>query len=175
MKTLLVLRHAKAENPASGMSDFDRALNERGRRQAQACGEFVKNRDLKVDLVLSSPALRARETSESLKSVAGLNGDIRFDQRIYEASSHTLFELLSEIDEAASPLMLVGHNPGLEDLIHMLTGRAEHLSPATIAKISFAFDQWNQVEENTGVLDWVCNQTNSPLTDRVPGIHATFL
>jgi len=137
------------------MPDFERVLSERGRGQAQACGEFLKQQNLKLDLVLSSPALRARETAESVISAAGLNCDIRFDQKIYEASSQTLFALVSEIDEARSSLMMVGHNPGLEDLIHMLTGRSEHLSPAMIAKISFEVEQWDGVSDNTSLLDWV--------------------
>ncbi len=137
------------------MSDFDRALNERGRGEAQAVGTFIKKQNVKLDLVLSSPAVRARETTETVLSASGLTNDIRFDQRIYEASPHSLLALLSEINEAASSLMLVGHNPGLEDLIHLLTGRSAHLSPATIAKISFEVDRWGRVDKNTGLLDWV--------------------
>lgn len=155
MKTLLVLRHAKAEDAVAGSPDFDRALSERGRIQAHSVGEFIKTRNEKFDLVLSSTASRARKTAETVISAAGLHCDIRFEQEIYEASWQVLRTLLLEIDEAVSSLMLVGHNPGLEDLILELTGRSEHLSPATIAKIGFEAEQWSRVRGNSGTLDWL--------------------
>lgn len=155
MKTLLILRHAKATDGVSGQPDFDRALNARGRGEALAVGEFIKKENVRLELVVSSPALRARETAETVVSASGLHGDIRFDQRIYEASRQVLNGLLLEIVDSVSSLMLVGHNPGLEDLIHWLTGRSEHLSPATAAKISFQVEQWNEVKENTGTLEWL--------------------
>lgn len=154
MKTLFLLRHAKAEN-AAGLSDFDRDLNDRGRREAQAAGEYIKKQNQQLDLVLSSPALRARETAELALASAGLDNEIRFDQRIYEASLSRLLTVLSEVDDRASSLMLVGHNPGLEELIRTLTGRAGQMKPATIASISLNIDQWSSVGENTGTLDWL--------------------
>ena len=160
MKSLLILRHAKAADGGSGLPDFDRALNERGRREAQAVGEFLRLQNLRLDLVLSSPALRARETAETVVSIAGLPGEVRFDKRIYEASWPALFALFSEIGDAVSAVMLVGHNPALEDLIFTLTGRPEHLSPATIVKINFDVEQWDDVSENTGTIDWRQSQTN---------------
>ena len=154
MKTLFILRHAKAADGVSGSSDFNRALNERGLREAQDVGEFLKQQDPRLDLVLSSPALRARETAETVVRVAALSVDVRFDKRIYEASWQALYALLSAFDEAVSSVMLVGHNPGLEDLVFKLTGRPEHLSPANIVKISFAVEQWDHVKENTGTIEW---------------------
>lgn len=154
MKTLLLLRHAKPENATGGLSDFNRVLNERGQGEAQSVGEFIRKQNLKLDLILSSPALRARETTELAISAAGLHCEPRFDQRIYEASSRQLLSVLSEVEAATSSLMVVGHNPALEDLILTLTGRSEPMSPATLAKISLGIDEWIDIKENTGSLDW---------------------
>jgi phosphohistidine phosphatase len=157
MKSLYLLRHAKAENATAGWTDFDRPLSDRGRQESQAVRRFILNQDLEFDLVLSSTALRARETTEAVISAAGLHSEVRFDQRIYEASSSLLLALLSEVEDKTNALVLVGHNPGLEDLIRTLTGRAEHLSPATLAKINFEVERWSDVKENTGTLDRLVN------------------
>lgn len=161
MKTLLLLRHAKPEDATGGLSDFDRVLNERGQGEAQAVGEFIKKQNLKLDLSLSSPALRARETTELAISAAGLHIELRFDQRIYEAGSRQLLSILTEIEAATSSLMLVGHNPALEDLILTLTRRSEPMSPATLVQISLEIDEWSDLEENTGSLDWLVNPTEA--------------
>lgn len=153
MKTLFLLRHAKAENAAGGSRDFDRALNDRGRAEAQAIGRFLKKQNLNFEPVLSSPALRARETTELVLAAAGLDVDVRLDQRIYEASSQELLTLLLKMEQETSVLVLVGHNPALEDLIRTLTGRAEHMSPGTLAQINFDVEQWQSVRENSGTLE----------------------
>jgi len=162
MKTLFLLRHAKAENGAADLSDFDRALNDRGRRESQAAGEYIKQQNQQLDLVLSSPALRARETAALALASARLENETRFDQRIYEASWQVLLTVLSEVEEPASSLMLVGHNPGLEDLLRTLTGRAEQMKPCTIASINLNIDQWSSVRVNTGTLDWLVKPNEFP-------------
>ncbi len=157
MKTLLLLRHAKAENAVGSLPDFDRALSEHGKSGAQAVGVHLKRQDLKLDLVLSSPALRARETAELVLAAAELRSNIIFDQRIYEAGALQLLALLSEIEGVTASLLLVGHNPALADLLQTLTGHPEHMSPGTLAKISLDVEQWSGVGANTGALDWLVN------------------
>lgn len=129
MKTLLLLRHAKPENAAGTMSDVDRALNDRGRGEAEAVGKYIQQHALKPELVMSSPAVRARETAELVLSAAGLEVNANFDQQIYEAGWRQLLVLLSEMEEETLSVLLVGHNPALEDLVHVLTDRTEHMTP----------------------------------------------
>ena len=155
MKTLLLLRHAKAENAAPGSSDINRSLNERGKIEAQAIGTFIRKQSLTVELVLCSPAVRARETAELVLSAAEVTANVRFDQRIYEASPHQLLEVISEVDENKSAVLLVGHNPGMEDLLRALTGREEPLATGTLAKIDFSFDEWSRVAAGKGMLEWI--------------------
>jgi phosphohistidine phosphatase len=137
------------------MSDFDRALTERGRNEAQAVGKYLQRQDVKLDLVLSSAAVRARETTELILNAAGFEVNARFDRQIYEAGWRELLALLSELEEQASTVLLVGHNPALEDLVHLLTERTEHMSPATLAQISLDAELWSNVKESTGTLDWI--------------------
>ena len=155
MKTLLLLRHAKAENAAPGSSDINRSLNERGKKEAQTIGTFIRKQNLRVELVLCSPAVRARETAELVLSAAEVTADVRFDQRIYEAGPHQLLEVISEVDENKSAVLLVGHNPGMEDLLRALTGREEPLATGTLVKIDFSFDVWSRVAADSGSLELI--------------------
>jgi phosphohistidine phosphatase len=153
MKTLLLLRHAKAENAAPGSSDISRSLNERGKKEAQAIGTFIRKQSLRFDLVLCSPAVRARETAESVLAAAEETAKLRYDQRIYEASPRQLLEVISEIEEDKSAVLLVGHNPGMEELLRALTGKGEPMATGTLARIDFDFDEWSSIIEDIGRLE----------------------
>jgi phosphohistidine phosphatase len=153
MKTLLLLRHAKAENPAPGSSDINRALNERGKKEAQAIGTFIRKQNLTFDLVLCSPAIRARQTAELVLAAAEVTANVRYDQRIYEASPRQLLEVISEVEEDTSSVFLVGHNPGMEELLRALTGKEEPMATGTLARIDFDFDEWSRVIEDIGRLE----------------------
>ena len=163
MKTLLLLRHAKAENGSADSPDFDRALNDRGRKEAQAVGVFIREQNLGLDLVLSSTAKRARETTELVLASADLAADVRYDQRIYEAGPLRLLEVVSQIEEERSSVLLVGHNPGIEELLQLLTGRLEHMATGTLAKIDLKAAGWSEVVEEKGSLDWIVKP--KPLTE----------
>ena len=155
MKTLLLLRHAKAENAAPGSSDISRSLNERGKKEAQTIGTFIRKQNLAVELVLCSPAVRARETAELVLSAAERNANVGYDQRIYEAGPRQLLEVISEVDENQSAVLLVGHNPGMEELLRALTGRDEPLATGTLARIDFSFDEWSRVAADKGSLELI--------------------
>ena len=158
MKRLFLLRHAKAENPAAGLADFKRALNERGRKDAQALGAFVKKENLTFDLALCSTALRTRETAELVLQSAELPVTLRSDQRIYEADLARLLQVVSEIENDKSAVLLVGHNPGVGELVNRLTGRVEQMATCTLALLIFAADDWHQVAEeggSLGNLSWI--------------------
>ena len=155
MKTLLLLRHGKAAEGTAGQADLDRTLTERGRDQAQAIGQFIKERDLQLDLVLCSPAARAKETAELVLAAAGLTTELRDEPRIYEASSIQLFDLVLHLDASVGSVLLVGHNPGFEDLVHLITDRVSPLSTCTLARIEIQADGWSDVAEVSGKLDWV--------------------
>ena len=153
MKTLFLLRHAKAENAVAGSTDLDRGLNERGQHEAQAIGAFIKRQNLRFDWVLCSPAVRARETAELALAAAEVVANVRYDQRIYDASPRQLLVVISELSENMNAVLLVGHNPGIEELLKMLTGRAEQMATCTLAKINLAPGEWSEISEDMGTLD----------------------
>ena len=166
MKTLLLLRHAKAENAAAGSSDINRALNERGKKEAQAIGTFIRKQNLTFELALCSPAVRARETAELVLAAAEVTANVHYDQRIYEASPRQLLEVISEVEEDKSAVFLVGHNPGMEDLLGALTGTGEPMATGTLAKINLKLDEWSRVTEDIGDWNVSSGPMNLPPADR---------
>jgi phosphohistidine phosphatase len=155
MKTLLLLRHAKSSWKETGARDFDRPLNQRGLKAAPVIGRLIRKRKLRPDLVLSSPAERARQTAQLVLDAAGLETELRYDERIYEASASRLFEIVSQIEDDARTAMLVGHNPGLEELVEALTGEAPGLSTAALACIELDIERWSKVQARANQLVWL--------------------
>jgi phosphohistidine phosphatase len=118
LKTLGLFRHAKSDWADPRARDFDRPLNQRGRKGAMAMGRHIREQGTQWNRVISSPAIRCYETIELAAEAAGAPPfKIEWDRRIYLASSVTLAELLRHIDRDPAAVMMVGHNPGLEDLI----------------------------------------------------------
>src|SRR5262249_27530653 len=130
-------------------------LNQRGLKAATQIGKLVRKRKLKPDLVLSSPAERARQTSQLMLESARLNTELRYDERIYEASAARLLDILSQIEDSVDSAMLVGHKPGMEDLLKMLTGEDRHLSTAALASIELNVEKWNKVRAGSGHIEWL--------------------
>jgi phosphohistidine phosphatase len=149
MKTLLVLRHAKSSWDDPALDDHERPLNKRGRRDAPRMGELVREHGLTPDVVLSSDAVRARLTAEAVAEAARYAGDIVLDPRLYLASPTDILSLLPTVRENAEIVMIVGHNPGLEQLVEQLTGQRHDLPTATLAQIGLPIDQWRNLKRST--------------------------
>lgn len=152
MKTLFILRHAKSSWENSELSDFDRPLNQRGFNAAPLVGETIRKNHFQIDLIISSPAKRAAQTAALVKQSAELEAEIRFDERIYEASPHRLLHIASELEEAIQSVMLVGHNPGLEGLVKLLTQEVEPMPTAALAVVDLKIDVWEDIH-----IDCCCN------------------
>ena len=155
MKTLLLLRHAKSSWKDSDLQDFERPLNGRGQKAAETIARFIRKKKIVPDLLLSSPAVRARETIETIIKIASLKSELRFDERIYEASLQRLLEIVSEIDDDRKKVVLVGHNPGMAELLQRLTDRVEHMATGTLAKIDLKVASWTKVPDVKGNLEWI--------------------
>ena len=153
MKTLYLLRHAKSSWADATLADFDRPLNERGKRAAETIGNYLKSNHITPELILCSTALRTRETLAIVTHAAELNTEVCFDQRIYEASSSRLSQVISEIENDRSVVMVIGHNPGLEEILLLLTGKRQEMSTGTLAKIVFDTMSWTTVVEKRGTLE----------------------
>ncbi|MGZ8842264.1 MAG: SixA phosphatase family protein [Pyrinomonadaceae bacterium] len=154
MKTLYLLRHAKSSWDDPNLSDFDRPLNKRGLTTAPKMGVLMRKRKLQPDLILSSPAARAKETTRLVSEAAGLKTEVRYEQGIYEASVDRLLKIVSQIDESVNSAMLVGHNPGFEELLAALTSESQRMSTAALACIELDVPGWSDVAAGRGKLEW---------------------
>lgn len=155
MKTLYLLRHAKSSWKDPGLQDFDRPLNGRGREAAPLVGQFMRNRKLQVDLLLSSPAARARQTASLFREAAELTADLLYDERIYEADAERLLKVVTQAPKSADTLMLVGHNPGMEQLLKLLTGEQREMPTAALACVTLDVEKWGKVHADSGRLKWL--------------------
>ena len=155
MKALYLLRHAKSSWIDPNLSDFDRPLNGRGLNAAPFMGELIARKGIIPDIIISSPAKRAVQTALLVKDASGMNTNIQYDDRVYEASPQTLRQIVSELDNAFDSAMLVGHNPGMEGLIRYLTGQTEPMPTAAFAVIELQVDNWNATNEACGNLQAV--------------------
>jgi phosphohistidine phosphatase len=160
-RTLLLLRHAKSSWADATIEDHDRPLQDKGRRRAAALAEWMDDRGIGCDLVLCSTALRARQTLDVVLPVLG-KPEVRFEPAIYEASPEALLGLVRELDDGIERTMLVGHDPGLQQLATLLamtaTGDAlERLKrkfpTAALAMLSFGHAGWASVGPKVGHLD----------------------
>ncbi|MGI9035726.1 MAG: SixA phosphatase family protein [Pyrinomonadaceae bacterium] len=155
MKTLLLLRHAKSSWENADLADFDRPLNSRGLEAAPLAGNIIYDRNLQTDLILSSPAKRAKQTAVLVKETGQIASKIQYEEKIYEASPLTLLSVLAEQDDKNEKILLIGHNPGLEDLVKVLTGEAATMQTATLAKINLEIENWKDISPNCGALEFV--------------------
>jgi len=152
MKTLFIMRHAKSSWENSDLADFDRPLNKRGLQAAPLMGETIRKNWFQIDLIVSSPAERAKQTAMLVKKAVQTQAGIEFDERIYEANTQTLLEVVAGLNENTQSVMLVGHNPGFENLVKVLTGKIEPMPTAALAVIDLKTDKWSDVEAGSGSL-----------------------
>lgn len=138
MRELILLRHAHAEPSTTGQADFDRPLSAEGLAEAEAVAAWLRDKALVPDRVLCSPSRRTRETLDAVVEAVG-NLDKRLDPSIYEATPGTLAGLL-DAHRDAERLLLVGHNPGLERLVALLSsgqsGDYRGMPPAAVAVLA---------------------------------------
>ncbi len=155
MRTLYLLRHAKSSWKDEALADFERPLNGRGERACETVGRFLRTEDISFDLVLSSPALRARETIDRVLRAAKLKPDLRYDERIYEATASRLLDVVAQIESDYKVVALVGHNPGMQELLQLMTGEVDDFPTATLAKINLKNLKWSEAGTRKGELDWI--------------------
>ncbi|WP_462322321.1 SixA phosphatase family protein [Halochromatium sp.] len=158
-RELLLLRHAKSDWDSDAASDIERPLARRGKRDAPRIGEWLYREGLVPSLILSSTAERARETT--LRVCKGLDykkRDIKWEPAIYEASLKTLLDVLGDYAQSPNTLLMVGHNPGLEELLCYLAPddvdevKDEKLLPtAALARLEMP-DDWAALEAGSAVL-----------------------
>lgn len=157
-RELLIMRHGKAKDPL-GIADRDRPLKTRGKRQAQRMGAWLQEQGLQPDLTVASPAERALVTAQKMLKAGGLNThDITVDDRIYNAFVERLLDVLATYGDGSERLLMVGHNPGLEGLVHYLaplslpgTDDGRLLKTGTLIHLSMP-DDWQQLDRDCATI-----------------------
>ena len=153
MKTIILVRHAKSSWKNASLDDFDRPLNKRGKMNAPFMGKKLQERRIMPDLILSSPAKRARKTAVAVAKAIGYpKKKIIFDEKIYHASAWYLFEMVRNLDDDYETIMLFGHNPGFNDFADMLLKKNQVYNIVTtgVYCIKFNVDQWKNMREGQG-------------------------
>ena len=153
-KTLLLLRHAKSSWKNPQLDDHDRPLNSRGRTAAAQIGRLLQAEELRPDLVLCSTALRTRETADLVFAGLAPSPEIIFREDLYHADPRQITRVISQVDVSAPCLMLLGHNPGLEEFLSQITGEELPLPTAALARLELELSEWREFNPSTrGRLD----------------------
>lgn len=153
MKHLLLLRHAKSDWGNAALHDLERPLNRRGLEAAPRIGRVLGEQQARPTLVLCSPAVRTRETATLALAAANSDAPVHFDERIYEAPASRLLEVLADADDAHAAVLLIGHNPGLSELLAHLTQDARAMPTAALAVISLDIENWAAIDRARGRLE----------------------
>jgi phosphohistidine phosphatase len=149
MKTLLLLRHAKSSWKKSDMPDHERPLNKRGKKEAPKVGAYLKDNGLVPDLILTSTARRAHATADAVAEASGFEGEVELYQDLYMSDTASYLDILRCMPDNANRVLVVGHNPDVEDLITLLTELKEHMTTAALAVITLPITRWEELNEAT--------------------------
>jgi phosphohistidine phosphatase len=157
MKTLYIIRHAKSSWDDPLAADFDRPLNDRGKKDAPRMGKRLKEKDIHPDLLISSPAKRAFSTCKKIAEVLRYDEKkIIDDRRLYHAGPDQIHEVIKGIRETADVVMLFGHNPGLTDFVNDICDEAniDNIPTCGVVALNFKTDSWKIVAHENCKLEF---------------------
>jgi phosphohistidine phosphatase len=149
MKTLLIMRHAKSGWKDGPMPDHDRPLTKRGKRDAPRMGQRLQAAGLRPDVIITSTAERARSTAVAAAEGMGFTGEVQSEAKLYDATPETYLAVLRGLPAEVQTAMVVGHNPGLQDLVAELTGDSQDLPTAAIAHVTLPIYSWADLNAST--------------------------
>ncbi len=162
MKLLTLLRHGKSVQDPAYTMDRERPLADRGRRDATLLGKFLARADLVPDLIVTSPALRARQTAELFAEAAGYRREIRQDEALYAAGPDALLTVICGLPDEVEHAMLIGHNPEFEELVAVLVGGGAategggiSVTTAAAAHLELNAEHWAEARPGSGLLHWL--------------------
>lgn len=153
MKTLLVMRHAKSDYPAHIDSDFARPLNGRGQSDLPRVAALLRQYGPLPECILSSAAVRAQQTAEGIARDLKLPTEqLELDETLYLAPPNTLLQRLGQLPNATERALLIAHNPGIEELIYLLSGARVEVPTAALAAIACHAASWKEIQPGSGHL-----------------------
>jgi phosphohistidine phosphatase len=155
MKTILLLRHGKSKRGFEYATDFERPLAKRGKRDAARMGAFLVEQDLVPDLILASPAERARDTAVRCAKAAGCPDALRFERSLYGGGDEVYLSLLWALEETVNRVLFVAHNPDIEIVVESLGHRYARMPTAALARIDADVERWVDLFKAPRRLVWV--------------------
>lgn len=148
MKTLLLARHAKSDWDDPMLSDHDRPLNARGRRDAPAMASRLVDEGIRLQHIVSSTALRARTTADAYAAAYHL--EVADQGELYLASAREILAVAADLPDESDVAMLVGHNPGMHEAVAELTGASVVFPTCAVAECAVDVDSWAELIEGSG-------------------------
>jgi phosphohistidine phosphatase len=156
MKTLYLIRHAKSSWTDAAASDFERALNERGKKDAPRMAKRMKEKDIYPDLIFCSPAKRTLSTAKRISEVLKYRKEkIKTDTKLYHADEETILSLIQDIKNKHDVVIIVGHNPGLTDFVNAISNveiNIDNIPTSGIVAFSLPVSSWKDVSWKSGKL-----------------------
>ncbi len=152
MKTLYLLRHAKSSWDEHGISDFDRSLNKRGKTDAPMMGQIFHQKNIKPDIIISSPAKRALTTAKTVAKEMGLaESSIQTDMRIYDQGMNNILAILQDLNGRYDTVMLVGHNPTFTEAVNYFCDYGlANMPTCALFGVTFPVEDWRIVDRDLG-------------------------
>ena len=152
VKKLFLLRHGHAVS-GFNMRDYDRTLSQDGEQTIAALAIQLKAKEIHIDQIICSPAIRTMQTCNILTTGINYEGNVDYVNAIYEATTNQLFQLISETSDQVNDIMLIGHNPGISYLCdYLTTNRNTGMSPGNLIEIHIECDHWNEVTKGSGTI-----------------------
>lgn len=149
MKTLLILRHAKSSWKFPDLADHDRPLNGRGKRDAPLIGRILSEENLIPDLIVTSSAVRAHATAKKVAKASGYRGQIEIESSLYRGGPPAYLDVVRNQLDRNEKLLLVGHNPDVEQILNKFTGTEVIMPTCALAHIRFVLERWADLNSNT--------------------------
>ncbi len=151
MKTLILIRHAKAEEKAETVKDFDRNLTTEGLKDASIMGKSLKSMKMEIDAIVSSPAIRTIQTAEVIHEMLNSEVEINTIKELYMPENTTIFKVVSKFNDHINTVILVGHNPSLNDLVETLTNaNIDNFPKAATVGIQLNIERWSKLSKKCG-------------------------
>lgn len=156
MKRIYLVRHAKSSWENNNLKDIERPLNKRGKRDAPFMGKLMKEKSIKPDLIMTSPAERAFKTADMFCNAMDINeNQIITEQDLYNAARKDILKVIQRIDNNINSVMLFSHNPGLTDLAnHLTSGRVYDIPTCGVVSLNCKIDNWSELNDSNCEIDF---------------------
>ena len=158
MKTLLIMRHAKSSRKDLDLQDHDRPLNKRGRHDAPLMGKLLRAQKISLDLIISSTTMRAKTTANLFATAFKYKGETILERLVYSAMPKEVLNILSKCSNKYNSILLVGHNPTVEEVIEMLTASSGiTMATCALAHLTLTIDSWAEINRKQPVTGKLVN------------------